>query len=75
MKFSSSLKNLVVDGNPIGPVGLRFLIQAMNQNDKSSFKVHMKEISADKELKTYQNVFDPSNPEKNYSLNLQDRYD
>ena len=26
MKFTPSLKNLIVDGNPIGPVGLRFLI-------------------------------------------------
>jgi len=32
LKFTSSLKEFVVDGNPIGPTGLRFLLQAMNQN-------------------------------------------
>lgn len=32
LKFTSSLKNIIVEGNPIGPVGLRFLIQAMNTN-------------------------------------------
>lgn len=35
----------------------------------------MKEISADKDLKGYQQVFDPSNPEKPYTLNMNDTYD
>ena len=26
LKFTSSLKNITVEGNPIGPVGMRFLI-------------------------------------------------
>lgn len=26
LKFTSSLKNIIVEGNPIGPVGVRFLI-------------------------------------------------
>ena len=34
----------------------------------------MKEISADKDLKSYQQVFDPTNPEKPYSLNMSETY-
>lgn len=26
LKFTSSLKNIIVEGNPIGPVGVRFLL-------------------------------------------------
>ena len=47
----------------------------MNQNKHSQFTVNMKEISADRDIKTYKEVFDPSNPEKSYSLNLEERYD
>jgi hypothetical protein len=35
----------------------------------------MKEISADKDIKTYQDVFDLSKPEKEYSLNMAQTYD
>lgn len=75
MKFTSSLKNIIVEGNPIGPTGMRFLIQAMNQNVNAQFTVSMKEISADKDIKQYKNVFDQSNPETAYTLNLADTYD
>jgi hypothetical protein len=69
------LKNINVEGNPIGPVGMRFLMQAMSANTQSSFKVNMKEISADKDIKLYKNVFDYSNPEATYTLNLAETYD
>lgn len=35
----------------------------------------MKEISADKDIKSYKNVFDLSTPEKDYTLNLAETYD
>ena len=35
----------------------------------------MKEISADKDIKSYNNAFDASNPENLYSLNLAEMYD
>ena len=35
----------------------------------------MKEISADTDIKTLREVFDPSNPERSYSLNLAECYD
>lgn len=35
----------------------------------------MKEISADKDIKSHKQVFDHSNPEKGYSLNLTEVYD
>ena len=75
LKFTSTLKNITVEGNPIGPVGMRFLIQAMSANNFASFKVNMKEISADKDIKTYKNVFDFNNPETIYTLNLAETYD
>jgi len=69
------LQNLNVEGNPIGPAGMRLLITAMSSNTQTSFKVNMKEISADKDIKSYKNVFDLSAPEKDYSLNLAETYD
>lgn len=32
LKLTPSLLNLNVEGNPIGPAGMRFLIQAMSAN-------------------------------------------
>jgi hypothetical protein len=69
------LQNLNVEGNPIGPAGMRLLITAMSSNTQTSFKVNMKEISADKDIKSYKNVFDLSTPEKDYTLNLAETYD
>lgn len=34
----------------------------------------MKEISADKDIKAYKNVFDLSSPEKDYTLNMTETY-
>lgn len=75
MKYAQSLQNLNVEGNPIGPAGMRLLITAMSSNTQTSFKVNMKEISADKDIKSYKNVFDLSTPEKDYTLNLAETYD
>jgi len=74
LKFTSSLKSIAVEGNPIGPTGLRFLIQAMNSNQNGKFSMNLKEISADKDIKLYNEVFDPSNPERAYTLNLSETY-
>jgi hypothetical protein len=53
---------------------MRFLIQAMSSNIQTSFKVNMKEISADKDINTYKNVFDVTSPEKEYALNMIETY-
>lgn len=34
----------------------------------------MKEISADKDIKSYKNVFDVTSPEKEYALNMAETY-
>ena len=47
----------------------------MNSNHEGHFNINMKEISADKDIKNNKNVFDPSNPETSYSLNLAETYD
>ena len=47
----------------------------MNTNNLGTFNINMKEISADKDIKSYKNVFDPSNPEGSYTLNLAETYD
>ena len=46
----------------------------MSSNTLTSFKVNMKEISADKDIKMYKNVFDLTSPEKEYSLNMAETY-
>jgi len=35
----------------------------------------MKEISADKDIKTYKDVFDKKSPEQEYNLNMTETYD
>ena len=47
----------------------------MNSNKHGKFTVNMKEISADKDIKCYPQVFDQSNPEKLYTLNMNETYD
>jgi Ran GTPase-activating protein (RanGAP) involved in mRNA processing and transport len=74
LKLTTSLLNLNVEGNPIGPAGMRFLITAMSSNKETSFKVNMKEISADKDIKSYMNVFNMTTPEKEYTLNMAETY-
>ncbi len=44
-------------------------------NRHSQFKMNLREISADKDIKSMREVFDPSNPERPYTLNLADTYD
>ena len=36
--------------------------------------MNLKEISADKDIKSKRDVFDPSNPERPYTLNLAETY-
>jgi hypothetical protein len=47
----------------------------MSSNMQTTFKVNMKEISADKDIKSYKDVFDMSKPEKDYSINMAETYD
>jgi hypothetical protein len=54
---------------------MQFLINAMSSNMQTTFKVNMKEISADKDIKSYKDVFDMSKPEKDYSINMAETYD
>lgn len=75
LKLSPSMLYLNVEGNPIGPAGMRFLISAMSANEQTSIKVNMKEISADKDIKTYKDVFDKKSPEQEYNLNMTETYD
>jgi hypothetical protein len=35
----------------------------MNINNSGQFNINMKEISADKDLKSFREVFDPTSPE------------
>jgi hypothetical protein len=47
----------------------------MTTNKTADFKVNMKEISADKDIQTFKNVFDYNKPENAYTLNLASTYD
>jgi len=46
----------------------------MNLNKYSYFKVNMKEIDADKDILSQRLLYDPSKPEKTYSLNFAETY-
>ena len=67
--------------NPIGTFGMRQLLQSINNNQNTKFKINLKDISADKEIMKVDNMknkalnFDPSNPEGNYTLDLVESFD
>ena len=48
----------------------------MNTNNLGHFNINMKEIEVDKDIKRNdRSVFDQSNPEGSYTLNLAETYD
>lgn len=48
LTHTQSLEHLNVSGNPIGKVGMKMLLQAMNDNKETRFTINMKDISIDK---------------------------
>lgn len=71
-KFNNTLESIIVNGNPIGHAGQRYLMQAINRNSKFN-NVEMKSVSADG--MTTSPLFDPNTPEGNYTIDLTDIYD
>lgn len=47
LKFAKNLNHMSLEGNPVGAVGLRFLIQSMNFNKQALFTLNLKDISSD----------------------------
>jgi len=81
LKHTSSLKFIDVSGNPIGQFGMRLLMQSMNSNSITSFKMNIKNISAENERQMDSSSekdsalnFDPMNPERKYELDLSQSY-
>lgn len=70
LKHTSTLKSIDISGNPIGPHGMRLLMQSMSFNTIAQFSINMKDIAAEVELKSKKELFDPNNPEGKHSLDL-----
>jgi hypothetical protein len=81
LTHTATLKFIDLHSNPIGKFGMRQILQSVNNNQNTKFKVNMKDISADKEIvidkdiKNMQSNFDPSNPEGSYTLDLEESFD
>ena len=74
LRNNTSLKSFIMDGNPIGSAGVKYLIQSINCNDNGKVEnIKMKET----ELIVQRSDligFDPMDVEKEYELQLQDIY-
>ena len=50
LSHTQTLKYIDVQSNPIGKFGMRQLLQSINFNQYTKFKINLKDISADKEI-------------------------
>lgn len=70
LTHTQTLDNIDISSNPIGKLGMKMIMEAMNNNQHTKFTIDLKDISADKEIQLKDNAFDPFNPEGNVSLDL-----
>jgi len=74
------LENIDISGNPIGKLGMKMIMKAMNDNVNTKFTINLKDISADKEILVEKDPlnaaahFDPSDPEGNFTLDLSESF-
>ena len=73
LRLNTSLRTLRLEGNPIGSLGVRYLIKAMNEN--RSGKLKELNVSDTEHVVKAKQHFDPANPEKLYTLDLESTYD
>ena len=75
LNHTQFLKSIDVSGNPIGKYGMRLMLQSISRNQNTNFKVNLKNISAETDIKDSGFIFDPENPEGKYALDLKEAYD
>ena len=74
LRVNSSLKSFIMDGNPIGSSGIKYLIQSINDNFQGKVEnIKMKETETIIPSKSH--TFDLNNVEGEYNLSLDDVYD
>ena len=64
---------LSLEANPIGSSGMRQLMKATNENQTVDFELNLKLCDNEVEMvaeTSFNNIFDPTNPEGSYSLKL-----
>lgn len=75
LRINTSLKSFIVNGNPIGSSGIKFLLQSINSNEKGKMEnLKMKETETIVQAQKQQ-IFDPLNVERDYVLELSNIYD
>jgi Ran GTPase-activating protein (RanGAP) involved in mRNA processing and transport len=77
LTINQSLKYLSLEGNPLGTSGINFLMKSRTKNITNDFKLNIKlaEGEADAAADSSISLFDSSNPEGSYSLDLTQTYD
>lgn len=77
LQYNRGLRFISFEGNPIGNVGIRFLMNAQNRNLESSFEVNIKNAQGETDSAADNQIalFDPENPEGQYVLDLTKTYD
>lgn len=75
LRINTTLKSFIINGNPIGSSGIKFLLQSLNDNENGKVEdIKLKETEIIVESNKNQN-FDPMNVERSYTLMLDDIYD
>lgn len=75
LRTNTSLKSFIVNNNPIGSAGIKFLLQSLNDNQNGKVQnLKMKETETIVQSKKHE-LFDPMSVEKDYALNMENIYD
>ena len=70
LRINTTLKSFIMNGNPIGSSGIKFLFQSLNENKNGKIEnLNLKETEVIVQSKNIS--FDPMNVEKEYSLDLE----
>ena len=79
LRLSQSIVNINLEGNPIGNIGVKQIMNAKNENELTDFEVNLKgsddEIASLAESAKTVKLFNLLRPEGNYSLDLEVVYD
>jgi Ran GTPase-activating protein (RanGAP) involved in mRNA processing and transport len=75
LRINITLKSFIINGNPIGSSGIKYLLQSLNDNEKGKVNdIKLKETETIVEHKKNQ-AFNPMDVERSYALFLDDIYD
>jgi hypothetical protein len=75
LTINQSLKDLLLESNPLGKLGVALLMKAETKNMENSFTINIKNADSESAADSRHPIFDRTIPEGTYSLDLTKTYD